>query len=72
VIEALVEAAPELAYAVVAGALTVAGAAIEVVGVQTFTGGEQPLGLWLLLIGFVALYAGVTLGRERVLPAFQG
>lgn len=69
--ESLLEAGPELLYTAVAGALTVVGAAIEVVGVRTLTGGEQPLGLWMLLMGFVALYAGVKLGRERGLPALR-
>jgi len=52
VFESLVEATPELAYAVVAGALTVAGTAIEILGVQTLTGGEQPLGRERVLHAF--------------------
>lgn len=70
--ESLIEVAPEVVYALLASGLTALGAIVEVTGVQTLTSGSQTIGLWMLFVGAVALYAGYEVAREKALPAIRG
>lgn len=69
--ETLTELLPEILYALLASALTVLGLVAENAGLQTLNGGETTVGLWMVAVGFLALYAGFKLAHEKVLPAFQ-
>lgn len=64
-IEGLTEALPELFYTVLAGGLTGLGVLAETASMETITGGETMVGLWMAAIGLVALYAGFKLAREK-------
>lgn len=67
-IETLSEVLPELFYALLASSLALVGLFVESLGAQSLTGGQTKIGLWMSVIGFVALYAGVKLAREKALP----
>lgn len=67
-VEPLLEVFGILLYALGAGALTVIGAFAEQAGVQSLTAGDSTLGLWFVVIGAVALYAGYLLTTDKLLP----
>lgn len=69
--ESLWELVPELLYAGLAGALTLLGLFVENTGIQTLGSGETTVGLWMTAVGLVALYAGLKLAREKVLPTLR-
>jgi len=61
-----------LFYAVVSAVLTYEGLLSELAALGQLTGGDVGLGLWYLIMGALALYAGVGLiGRERLLPLLR-
>ncbi|QSG07511.1 putative membrane protein [Halapricum desulfuricans] len=64
-IESITETVPELLYTVLAGGLTVVGVLAETASMETISGGETAVGLWMAAIGLVALYAGFKLAREK-------
>lgn len=55
-------------YALGSGLLTLFGLSVEYRSLQSILGGETVLGAWLAVMGGVALVAGATLARRRVLP----
>jgi hypothetical protein len=65
------EILPELVYLAVAGVLTAFGLGVEFLSAQSFSGGELTMGLWFGFIGVVAMYAGLSLAREKALPALR-
>ena len=68
-LEGITETLPELLYTVLAGGLTGIGVLAETTGLQTITGGETTVGLWMAAIGLVALYTGFKLAREKGIVA---
>ncbi|MFW6018342.1 MAG: hypothetical protein ACOCPX_05930 [Halapricum sp.] len=64
-LEGITDTLPELLYTVLAGGLTGIGVLAETTGLQTITGGDTMVGLWMAAIGLVALYAGFKLAREK-------
>jgi len=53
--------------------LTYLGVAAERLAVADLAGGEFAVGAWLLVMGAVALFAGLELlGRRRLLPRLVG
>ncbi|MBP1922276.1 hypothetical protein J2751_001282 [Halorubrum alkaliphilum] len=65
----IVELFELLALLVGSAAVSLVGVALELTGVEAVTGGDLALGLWALVMGAAALYAGVVaLGYEQVLP----
>lgn len=61
-----------LAYAIVAVGLTLVGLFAELTSLSYFVGGNVLFGIWLALMGAIALYAGiVALGVEEVLPRLR-
>lgn len=71
-LDSLVELLPDLFYVAVAGVLTAVGLEIEYLAFQNVTSGGTTIGLWMLFVGAVALYAGVEVAREKALPALRG
>lgn len=71
-IESLLEVVPEVVYGLIASVLTLLGVAVELTGVQNLTGGHQTIGIWMLFLGVVALYAGIEVARDKALPAIRG
>jgi len=70
VIVAFAVAAVDLLGTVV---LTYLGVAAERLAVADLAGGEFAVGAWLLVMGAVALFAGLELlGRRRLLPRLVG
>ena len=60
-----VEIATLLGYALLSGVLTYAGVLSERTALETFASGPAPLAVWFLVIGAIALYAGVVaVGRD--------
>lgn len=58
-----------LAYFLAAAVLTVAGVLAELTSLTYVTSGNTVFGIWLAVMGGLALYAGlVALGLEEVLP----
>lgn len=70
-IEGLTEIVPEVLYSALAGGLTVLGLVAENAGLQTMSGGETTVGLWMAFVGIVALYAGLKVAREKALPGLR-
>lgn len=69
--ETLSEILPELVYAVLAGALALLGLFTENLGIQNLANGQTTMGLWMVAVGIVALYAGFKLAHENVLPGLR-
>ena len=69
--EPLTEILPELTYAVLASTLTLAGLFAENLGFQNLSGGQTTIGLWMVAVGIVAIYAGLKIAREKVLPGLR-
>ncbi|UTF55451.1 hypothetical protein NGM29_07465 [Natronosalvus rutilus] len=66
--EVVLEMATLLLYSLIAAALTVAGAAAELLSVQNFGGGELSVAVWAGVLGFVLLYAGLYgIGYQKLL-----
>lgn len=66
-VEPIVELGTILLYALLSSLLTAGGLLSELTAVSRFTTGEIGVGVWLLLMGVVGIYAGVVLvGRDIV------
>lgn len=66
-VEPVVELGTILLYALLSSLLTVGGLLSELTAVSRFSTGELGLGVWLLFMGAVGIYAGVVLvGRDIV------
>lgn len=69
-IEPVLEIAAEFGSAAVravgATLAAVAGAFVELNGIETLGAGEQMIGLWMAVFGGVLLVAGFVLAREAV------
>jgi len=71
-LDSLAELLAVLFYAVVSVVLTYEGLLSESAALGQFTGGHVGLGVWYLIMGALALYAGVVLiGRDRLLPRLR-
>ncbi|WP_135823307.1 hypothetical protein [Halorussus ruber] len=62
------EALAVVAYALGTLALSIVGLVVEYNSIQQFSGGDSLLGVWLAVMGFVALAFAVNLSREKLLP----
>jgi hypothetical protein len=60
-----------LAYLVGTGALAAAGVFAELTSVSYFSAGNTTFGVWLTVMGLVALYAAYSVGTERLLPTLR-
>ncbi len=67
--ELAVEALSTVVYALVAGLLTVVGTVAEYTSLQYVSGGETMVAVWLAVFGGIMLYAGLTVGRRKVLTS---
>lgn len=67
--ELAIEALSLLVYVVAAGLLTVVGTAAEYTSFQYISAGETMVAAWLAVFGAVMLYAGLTVGRRKVLAS---
>ncbi|WP_227375489.1 hypothetical protein [Haladaptatus halobius] len=65
--EPLLEVGAFLLYLLGSGLLTALGLLAEYDGVQSAASGDNVLAIWLIYMGTVALVAGVTLAREKVI-----
>ena len=69
-IEPVLEVATEFGSAAVravgATLAAVAGAFVELNGIETLGAGEQTIGLWMAVLGGVLLLVGFVLAREAV------
>ncbi|MEF8801854.1 MAG: hypothetical protein V5A38_09575 [Halolamina sp.] len=66
-VEPAVELGTILLYALLSSLLTVGGLLSELSAVGRFSTGEVGIGVWLLFMGVVGIYAGVVLvGRDIV------
>lgn len=70
-LDSLVEILPELGYAAAATALAIVGVSVELNGLQSVAGGDLVVGIWMTVLGAVALYACLELTRDKVLPALR-
>ena len=70
-IDSLREILPELFYSLVAGALATFGIGVEYLAAQNVVGGETVVGLWMVVVGLVAIYAGIELARDKGLPTVR-
>jgi hypothetical protein len=70
-LDSLIELVPELFYTIVAGALATFGLGVEYMAAQSVISGETTVGLWMLFVGLIALYASIQLAREKALPAVR-
>jgi len=70
--ESIPELLELLLSTLLAAGLTVGGALTEQAALADLSGGISALALWEVYIGLVLLYAGYTLGTQRVLPALGG
>lgn len=69
-IEVLLEVGSLVAYFAVFGALTALGLIAEYSGIIRVAAGET-IGYWFLLMGLVAIVAGVKFGRDRAFPRLR-
>lgn len=60
-----------LAYVVGTGVLTAAGVFAELNSLSYLTAGNTKFGLWLAVMGVVALYAAYSVGTDKLLPRFR-
>ena len=68
-VELVVEAATVVAYLVGAGVLTSIGLLAEHTGVADLLAGQTVVGAWLIVVGGVALFAGLyMLGYRSLWP----
>lgn len=68
-VELAIEIVTLLGYALLSGVLTYAGVLSERTAVETFATGPAPLAIWFLVIGAIALYAGVSVIGRTVVAA---
>lgn len=69
--EVLLESVSMVLYLVLAAALSVGGAIVEVTSFQYVATGETTIALWLAAIGALLLYAGLYgVGYQKVLAQF--
>lgn len=69
--ELLVVGVELLAYLAGTGVLAAAGVFAELTSVSYLSAGNTTFGVWLALMGTVALYAAYSVGTERLLPRLQ-
>ena len=68
----LAELVELLVIVVGAGAVSVAGVALELFGLGAVTGGDLVVGAWAVGMGLIALYVGVVaLGYGQALPRLR-
>lgn len=70
-LEVLPEVLLELLYPVAAAVLAVMGILTEIGGYENVTAGDSTLGVWMLVMGAVMLYAAVSITYEKALPAMR-
>jgi phosphate/sulfate permease len=69
--DSLLDVLPELLYSFAAGALALTGITAELTAVRTLAAGDQVVGVWMVFMGALALYAGAMVARDRALPALR-
>jgi hypothetical protein len=70
-VEYFVELLGTLLYVLGTGALAIAGVIAEQSGMQFVTAGDPILGVWLIGVGLIALYAGYFLATDKLLPRLR-
>ncbi|QLD90487.1 hypothetical protein HWV07_16170 [Natronomonas salina] len=60
-----------LAYLAGTGALAAAGVFAELTSVSYLTAGNTKFGVWLAVMGTVALYAAYSVGTDKLLPRLR-
>lgn len=60
-----------LAYLVGTGALAAAGVFAELNSLSYLTAGNTKFGLWLAVMGTIALYAAYSVGTDKLLPRLR-
>jgi uncharacterized membrane protein YraQ (UPF0718 family) len=70
-LESLIEVLPEVGYAAAATVLAIFGVTVELNGLQSVAGGDLVVGVWMAVLGGVALYACLELTREKVVPGLR-
>ena len=60
-----------LAYLAGTGALAAAGVFAELSSVSYLTAGNTKFGLWLAVMGTIALYAAYSVGTDKLLPRLR-
>lgn len=60
-----------LAYLAGTGALAAAGIFAELSSVSYLTAGNTKFGLWLAVMGTIALYAAYSVGTDELLPRLR-
>lgn len=69
--ELLLSSLELLAYLAGTGVLAAAGLFAELTSVSYLTAGNTKFGLWLALMGIVALYAAYSVGTDHLLPRLR-
>jgi hypothetical protein len=69
--ELLLSSLELLAYLAGTGALAAAGVFAELTSVSYLTAGNTKFGLWLAVMGTVALYAAYSVGTDHLLPRLR-
>lgn len=67
--ELAVDALPTLVYTVATGALAVLGSIAEYTSLQYVGTGETMVAVWLAVFGAILLYAGLSIGRHKLLAS---
>lgn len=60
-----------LAYLAGTGTLAAAGVVAELTSVSYLSAGNTTFGVWLAVMGTVALYAAYSVGTEKLLPSLR-
>lgn len=60
-----------LAYLAGTGALAAAGVFAELTSVSYLTAGNTKFGVWLAVMGTIALYAAYSVGTDKLLPRLR-
>lgn len=60
-----------LAYIAGTGALAAAGIFAELTSVSYLTAGNTKFGVWLAVMGTIALYAAYSVGTDKLLPRLR-
>lgn len=69
--ELLVAALELLAYLAGTGVLALAGLFAEMTSLSYLSDGNTVFGLWLAVMGLVALYAAFSVGTDKLLPRLR-
>lgn len=60
-----------LAYLAGTGALAAAGVFAELTSLSYLTAGNTTFGVWLAVMGTIALYAAYSVGTDKLLPRLR-